>query len=226
VATPTANAQPPVAPRPSVDEPQPDPVPPPVSSPKKPPLMNAKQHVDEILARFSQDPPSAISALEDLRDSYAVDSQVMGGLCICRSRIGETEEALRLAREALPLAFERGHSHLTAEIFKELRAHVGKLGLNREQVLTIAAASASRDDLTTAGEAYSIILCKDACDTRAIKGLLEIAERLLREKDNPSVALKVYRFLEQRCSGSPMAEHISHGIAVAERRLSRTPTPA
>ena len=199
---------------------------PPISSPKKPPLLNANEHVEQIMARYTQDPVAATSALEDLRTSYAPSPQVIAALCLCHSRTGETAEALRLAGEALPLAFERGHSYLAVDIFKALRAHVGKLDLNREQILTIAGAAATKGDLSTAGEAYSMILVKDAGEIRAIKGLLQVAERVLREKNNPEVALRVYRFLEERCSGSPLAEYISRGIAQAERRLTGTATPA
>jgi hypothetical protein len=199
---------------------------PPISTPKKPPLLNANEQVEQVMARFAQDPVAASSALEDLRTSYAPSPQVIAALCICQSRAGETDEALRLAGDALPLAFERGHSYLAVDIFKALRAHVGKLDLNREQILTIAGAAATKGDLSTAGEAYSMILVKDAGEIRAIKGLLQVAERVLREKNNPEVALRVYRFLEQRCSGSTLAEEISRGIAQAERRLASTPTPA
>jgi hypothetical protein len=199
---------------------------PPISSPKKPPLMNANEHVEQIMARFAQDPVAATSALEELRSSYAPCPQVTAALCLCHGRTGETDEALRLAGEALPLAFERGHSFIAVDIFKALRAHVAKLDLNREQILIIAGAAATKGDLSTAGEAYSMILVKDAGEIRAMKGLLQVAERILREKNNPEVALRIYRFLEQKCSGSPLAEDISRGIAQAERRLAAAPTTA
>jgi hypothetical protein len=199
---------------------------PPISTPKKPPLMNANEHVEQIMARSTQDPVAATAALEDLRTSYAPCPQVVAALCILQSRAGETDEALRLAGEALPLAFERGHSFIAVDIFKALRAQIAKLDLNREQILIIAGAAATKGDLSTAGEAYSMILVKDAGELRAVKGLLQVAERILRDKNNPEVALRIYRFLEQKCSGSPLAEDISRGIAQAERRLAGAPTPA
>lgn len=199
---------------------------PPISTPKKPPLLSANERVEQIMARSAQDPVAATAALEELRTAYAPSPQVVAALCILQSRAGETEEALRLAGEALPLAFERGHSFLAVDIFKALRAHVAKLDLNREQILIIAGAAATKGDLSTAGEAYSMILVKDAGEIRAVKGLLQVAERVLREKNNPEVALRVYRFLEQKCSGSPLAEEISRGIAQAERRLAAATTPA
>ena len=51
----------------------------------------------------------------------------------------------------------------------------------------------------------------------------QVAERVLREKNHPAVALKIYRFLEDRCAGSPLADQISRGIAAAEKRLASTP---
>jgi hypothetical protein len=201
------------------------PVAPPVSQPKMPPLMNAKQYIDQIMARATQDLASAIAALTDLRGSYAPNAQVVGSLAICRHRNGDIDEAVQLASEALPLAFERGHSHLAADIFKEFKPQLARLNLNREQILMVATAAAAKGDLSVAGEAYSMILVKDAGEMRAVKGLLKVAERILREKDAPAVAIKVYHFLNQRCAGTPMAEHISQGLEEAERRLIK-PTPA
>jgi hypothetical protein len=201
------------------------PVAPPVSQPKMPPLMDAKQYIDQIMARATQDLASAIAALTDLRGSYAPNAQVIGSLAICHHRNGDIDEAVQLASEALPMAFERGHSHLAADIFKEFKPQLARLNLNREQILTVATAAAAKADLSAAGEAYSMILVKDAGEMRAVKGLLQVAERILREKDAPAVAIKIYHFLNQRCAGTPMAEHINQGLEEAERRLIK-PTPA
>jgi hypothetical protein len=196
-----------------------------VSQPKQPPLMNAKQRVEQVMESAGQDPAGALAALIDLRANYAPVAQVVGALAICRHRSGDVDEAVPLANEALQLAFERGHSHLAAEIFKEFKPHVARLNLNREQILTVATAAATKGDLSTAGEAYSMILVKDASEMRAVQGLLQVAERILREKDAPAVAIKVYHFLSQRCANTPMAEHINQGLEEAERRLVK-PTPA
>jgi hypothetical protein len=195
-----------------------------VSSSKLPPLLNAKERIDQILAHFAQEPEAALTALRDLRANYAPSAQIAGALAICLSRRGDKEEGLALACEALPLAFERGHSHLAADVFKEFKEHVERLALNREQILTIAAAATAKGDLSTGGEAYSMILTKDAGEVRAVKGLLHVAERIVRETRKPAVAIRVYRFLDQHCGSGPFAESIRRGLEEAERRAAR-PTP-
>jgi len=67
-------------------------------------------------------------------------------------------------------------------------------------------------------------LAKDASETRAVKGLLQVAERALSEKNNAAVALKIYRFLETKCAGTPLAEYVSQGISRTERRLGAAST--
>jgi hypothetical protein len=188
---------------------------------RRAPLMEAQQKVEAALQRFPQDPDGAISALEDLNESFAPHPHVLEALAVCLHRRGRIEEALGVARRALPLCFERGHSYFAAEIFREMRQHMAELKLNREQVLTVAAALAKQDDLSGAAKAYSNVIAGDAGEGRAIKGLLQIADRLLNEKSNPDAAVKVYRYLMQHCAASPLVEFIRDGLEQAERKLQR-----
>lgn len=201
---------------------------PPLATPSGPlpPLLDAKQRTDAIMSRFDEDPAGVVHELEGLCVTHAVSAQVLGALCIARYRLGEHESALLLAGDALVLAFERGHLHLAAEIFRELRGKVGELGLNREQILAVAGAAAAKGDLSTAGEAFSMVLNKHPTESRAARGLLDVAERILREKQNPQVAIKVYRFLEERCAGGPLADAIIRGLTIAERRAATVQEPA
>jgi len=192
---------------------------------KKPPLLDAVKRIQPIMDRAERDTTGAIRALEDLYDSYAPHPQVIWGLCVCRARSGDTEKAIRLAGEALPLCFDRGHTHLAADIYKELRAHVKRLDLDREKILAIAAALASKDDLGPAGEAYSSVICKDSTEMRAIKGLLQIGQTLLDRASHPEAAVKVFRFLRDRCGASPLGEFIEQGLEQAERAEEKKQVP-
>lgn len=193
---------------------------------KRPPLMNANDQVESTLARFARDPTGAVTALEDLRDSYAPHPQVLWALCVCRQRMGETEKALELSGPALALCFERGHSQLAAELFKELRSQAGRLNLGREEILTIGAAATKKGDYATAGEAYSMVITKDAGEMRAVKGMIKIAELFAGQPAGAPTAAKIYRFLLQHCADTPLAEFIHRGLEDVERRLERTPAPA
>lgn len=203
--------------------PVPEPVTPPLSQAKKPPLIDAKKRVDAILSRQTDDPAAALVALESLDESYAPNAHVAGALCICHQRGGNTERAFELAENAFDLSLRAGHTHLAADVFRELRPQADRLKLNLDQVLSIAGAAGTKGDLATAAQAYSMILQKDAGEMRAIKGLLQVAERIRREKNNAAAALKVYLFLQQHCAASPLIEFITLGVTETERQLAGTP---
>jgi hypothetical protein len=169
---------------------------------RRAPLMEAQQQVEAALQRYPRDPDGAISALEGLNESFAPHPHVLEALAVCLHRRGRVEEALGVAKRALPLCFERGHSYLAAEIFREMRQRLAELKLTREQMLTIAAALAKQDDLAGAAKAYSNVIAGDAGEARAIKGLLQVADRLLNEKSSPDGAVKVYSYLMQHCGVS------------------------
>jgi hypothetical protein len=189
---------------------------------KKPPLMDANRHIEATVARFNQDPQAALSALEDLRESYAPHPHVLWALTVCRPRAGDVDGAFEMSGPAMSLCLERGHTHLAADIFKELRQNAKRLGLNREQLLTVAAAAAGRKDFSTAGEAYSMILGKDPGDARAIKGMIQVGEGFLREKSNAEMAARAYRFVIRRCGDSPLAEFARTGLEQTERHLAKS----
>lgn len=183
-------------------------------------LLDAQHRVDAALRRFAVDPESALSALRDLNSSFAPHPHVIQALAICLYRAGQIEPALKAAREALKLCFDRGHSLRAAEIFLEMRPHLEQLGITREQLLTLALALDKRSDLSGAAKAYSAVIRLDAGESRAIKGLLQVADRILREKSKPAAAAKVYRYLLQHCSASPMLEFMQAGLQKAEKQLT------
>jgi tetratricopeptide (TPR) repeat protein len=180
--------------------------------------MDAQPRVEELLGRLRDEPDVVRAALEELHESYAPHPHVSMALTVCRYRAGAADDALELAREALPLCFERGHFYLAAEIFRELRAVMDQLELNRDQVLTIAKCLTKMDDLVNAAKAYSAVLNTDPGEIRAVKGLLKVADDILHQKDRPQAAARVYRFLLQRCGGSPLAEFMQRGLEEAEHR--------
>ena len=53
----------------------------------------------------------------------------------------------------------------------------------------------------------------DPREILAVKGLLDLAERILHVKDKPAAALKIYLFLLDHCNDPSMTEVIRDGIA-------------
>ena len=187
----------------------------------KPSLMDAQRRVDEAQRMMEQDPSRAISMLEELRSSHAPHPLILHALCLMRQGAGHLVEALEVAREALPLCFERGSLIPAAEIFRALAASVKELGLNRDQILSIAAALAKAGDLGTAAQTYAGIVRLDAGERRAIKGLLQIADLKMQDPARTGEAEKIYRFLMQHCASSPLADDMRRGLEEAQRRLAR-----
>ena len=183
-------------------------------------LLDADEQVRRARERYLKDPTGAILALEALRKNYAPHPQVLHALCLCRYRSGQTDQALEVARDAVPLCFERGHTFLAAEIFKELLDHLKHLDLNRDQLLIVADALVKKDDLSTAAKAYAAIINSDPKEARAIKGLLNVSDVLLHNRSRPDAAAHVYRYLLQHCKSSPLSDFMSQGLEEAERRQS------
>ena len=212
----------PTGPRPEVN-PLPDPAPEAsLAAPAgvaKTALMDAKPRVDAALAAFADDPSAAIVTLEQLDNDYAPHALVRHAMTICLHRSGEAERALRLARSAVPLCLERGHTILAAQLLKELRLPADQLEVDKTQMIALANSLASSEDWAAAARLYSAVLRADTNETRAVKGLLKVASGILDRKSNPVAAAKIYRFLDKHCADSPLAEYVREGLAETERRL-------
>ena len=192
-----------------------------VSTAVLPALLDAAQRIDPILKRFKQDPGGALRALDDLSESFAPHPQVLVALCVCRHRNGDVERAVQLAQTVVPICFERGHVQLAAQVFKQLRRESERLGLNREQILTIGDALLKKGDLAGSGAAYSTAIGRDPGETRAVKGLLQIAGVYMNERGKPEAALKAYDYLLKHCSDSPLTEFMREGRAHCRRQLAQ-----
>jgi hypothetical protein len=191
----------------------------PQSGARKPALLDAQSRVDRATDRFNRDPEGAIAALQGLHESFAPVPQVRHALVLCLVRAGKIEQAVSMAAAAIALCLERGNSQLAGELFKEMRPHLGSIELDAEQLLTVAAALARKQEWAAAAKAYSSVIDRDNCEIRAIQGLLQVADGILNKKGHPPAAAKVYRYLMAKCSASPLGEQIRQGLEAAEGRI-------
>ncbi|MEE8411010.1 MAG: hypothetical protein V3S47_00805 [Acidobacteriota bacterium] len=187
-------------------------VPKPVRNVRKTPLLDAETRVKEAMKRFRLDPSYTLSKLAELNQKFSPSAHVLQSLAICLHRTGHIEHAFKAARQAFPLCFERGYTSLAAALFYELRTQLNKLDLRQSQVLEIATVLQRADELAAAAKAYSLVIHTDPREILAIKGLLDVAERILKVKRKPAAALKVYRFLLEHQNDAGMAEVIRDGI--------------
>jgi len=187
---------------------------------QRPPLLDGEQRVAALTPRSNNDAESVIPALEELNRAHAPDPHVLHALAVARFRAGQIDASVQVGTEAIALCLERGHDALAAQVFKELRPQMARLGLDRDQLVVIAASLAKTDDLAAAAKAYSVVIAEDAADTRAVKGLLAVADDILHKKLRAEAAAKVYRYVLAHCSTSPLAEYMHHGLEEAERKIS------
>ena len=148
---------------------------------------------------------------------------MLQSLALYNYRAGRIEPSIEVAREAIPLCFERGQSYLAAELFREMRQYRSHLTLTLEQFLTVGHALFKMEDYATAAKAYTAVIGQDHGESRAVKGLLQVAEKILHERRRPEAAIKVYRYLLQHCSSSPLVEFMQTGLEEAERSVAQSP---
>ena len=184
----------------------------------KPPLLDARERLDELERRRETDPQGVISTLNDMRKSYVPHPLVLHRLCLTLNQQGNTMESLLVAREALPLCIERGAQRLAAEIYG---AHIDQdFGLSRDAILLLAQDLRRHGDLAASERAFGSILDRDRGERRAVKGMLQVAEdHLVRSEYNE--AQRLFQMLLDRCGDSPLAMHMHDGLAEAERRLAK-----
>ena len=98
-------------------------------------------------------------------------------------------------------------------MFYELRSDLNKFELKQKQVLEIAKVLHRADELAAAAKAYSLVIHANPREILAVKGLLDLSERILDVKDKPAAALKIYMFLLDHCNDPAMTEVIQDGIS-------------
>ncbi len=167
--------------------------------------------------------PAARSATGAPAAKSAPTPQVLHALVLAHHKAGHDERALEVAREALPLCFQRGAVLLAAEIFRALWTHLAALPLSRDQVLAIGGALVKAGDLKFAASAFVQAFKMEPGELRAVKGLLQVADLDLRPGGSPDDAAKIYKFLLHSCPSSPFEQDIRMGLAETERRLARIP---
>jgi hypothetical protein len=186
----------------------------------KPPLLDARERMDELERRLTTDPEGALVALEEIREGYAPHPLVLHRLCLALAAHGRRPDSFRMAREALSLCMERGAQRLAAEIYALHFDRAEEFGLTRDTVLLLAQDLRRHGDLVAAERAFESIVDRDRGERRAVKGLLQVAEDYLVRGDYTE-AQRLFRTLLERCGDSPLAMHMQDGLAEAERRLAK-----
>ncbi len=201
-----------------------DPVPPP-SAAVGPPLLDVKERVARAQRRFESEPAAAIEELDALRSTFAPSPQLLHALALLLERAGDADRVLEVAKEAVPLCIERGDTEWAAEVFGLVIRQHQELQLSKEDLLALAGAFTALADLRNAARVHAMVIHEEPGETRAIKGLLQVAERMQRDPTQVDAAVKVYRFLLDRCADSPLAIYMQEGHDQAQRAAVSLASP-
>jgi hypothetical protein len=182
-----------------------------------PALEDARGKVKEAQRKFQADPASAIAFLEAITDDYAPHPQILHALVMLSHKTGNKEQAVTYGKQALPVCLDRGALPLAGEMFRVLWPLRAALDLDRDQLLKIAGALFRAGDLTYAANSYALVLQEDNCDARAIKGMMQVAETLLKERKQPTEAIKLYSYVLKTSARSPLVEYIQEGLQEAQK---------
>ncbi len=185
-----------------------------------PPLLDAPARVAAARQRYESDPAGAVAELEALRGAHAPNPYLLHGLCMLKHAAGDEAAVLSLAGEGIRSCLVVGEVELAAEIFRLAMAQHAQMQLSQEEILTLAGAYKPMGDLRSAARVYALVIHAAPKETRAIKGLLQVAEMMQRETDELEAAAKIYRFLLDRCADSPLAIYMQEGYDKVQRLLS------
>lgn len=186
--------------------------------PALPILREPQAHVDEARRRFKVDPAGAIAELEELQATHAPCGPLLQAIALLHLENGNVDGALESAKHAFPVCFAAGQSFVAADLYCALWPHRERLDLGAEPTAKIAGILARRNELTRAANAFAAVMRDDPTHARAIKGLLQIAETLLRKRQQPAEALRLYDYLAQHAGDSPLGEFIREGRDEAARK--------
>ncbi len=189
-----------------------------------PVLTDTREPLAEASRRFESDPEGAIAVLEIVNERYAPHPQIQHALCMLSHRAGRNDQAVEYARTALPLCLDRGALPLAGEIFQTLWEARGTLGLKHDHKLQVAAVFLRSDELAYAANTFALVLQEDPNDARAIKGVMQVAEKFLKGRNHPADAAKLYAYLLEVAPDSPLAEYVQQGLDSAKRAAGQAQT--
>ncbi len=180
-----------------------------------PVLTEAREILSQAQRKFQSDPTAGIALLEETNQSFAPHAQVLHGLCMMTHQAGETSKTIDFARTAIPLCIERGTTQLAAEIFKTVWAARATLEIRPEHLMKIAAVYARSKELARAANTYALVLQEEPGEVRAIKGIMQVAEKLAKNGEQATEAAKLYTYLLKVAPDSPLTEYIQSGLETA-----------
>lgn len=181
----------------------------------KPPLLEAGPRVEALQGLFAVHPDRALQSLESLRELNAPNQHVLHALVIDYAARGRQADALAIAREAMPLFFQRGCYAMAVETWKLLGPRAAaSLELSVAERRVLAEAMLDAGDWRAAQPLYESLLAEVANDEEIARGLLMLVERHLEPAGLVGEAATVCQFVTTRVpTDSPAARRAAQILA-------------
>jgi len=191
---------------------------PPGPAPRKTALLEAGAKVEELRARHAGDAAALAAALGELDETFLPHPAVRAALVMALVSAGRLQEAVPLAREAIPLCLRSGNVGAAALMCEALHATGDSLGLSKEQMISIGDALKGMKRGAAAVDLYARVLRLDPTDVKAMKGAIAIAQELAQQKDTAAVAVRIYDALVKNCPASPLLDFVKAEREKASRK--------
>jgi hypothetical protein len=188
--------------------------------PPKSQLANASVlevlRANERLART--EPAKALAELDELMAARGRQPQLLARLAALEKQV-RPGIALATAREAAQQSCALGSHGAIGDLLEPFADQLDELGLSPEDWLKVAHAQKVLRKLDVATSLYTRLLGLDPGLVPAIKGLVQIADELVRQDAGAEQALAIYDYLDGQCPGHPFREFTDRGREIAERKL-------
>lgn len=192
----------------------------PVPPQRKTALLDAGARVEQLRAKHGSDSAALAAALRELDEAFLPHPAVRQALSLALLAAGRQQEAVDVAREAIPLCIKSGKGNVAAAalLYEAWLASGDTFGLTKDQIVALGDALKAMKRSAGAVEVYAGVLRSHAGDVKAVKGMIAVAQDLSQQKETAAEAVRIYDSLVSLCPGSPLLDFVRAERAKAERK--------
>ena len=185
---------------------------------RKAALLDAGARVEQLRATHGADATALVAALRELDETFLTHPSVRQALALTLVAAGRQQEALEVAREAIPSCMKTGNVAGAALMYEALLPGGETFGLGKEQIAALGDALKSMKRYTGAVKIYAGVLASHAGDVKAMKGMIAVAQALSQQPETAATAVRIYDHLVSHCPGSPLLDFVNTERAKLERK--------
>jgi len=189
-----------------------------VAASRKAALLDAGARVEQLRATHGADSTALAAALRELDGTFLPHPSVRQALAVALVAAGRQQEALDVAREAIPSCMKTGSVAAAALIYEALLPSGETFGLAKEQIVALGDALKSMKRYTAAVKVYAGVLSSNAGDVKAMKGMIAVAQTLSQQQETAATAARIYGHLISHCPGSPLLDFVNAERAKLDRK--------